>query len=58
VLCDELDRFESSKGLIDRSTDGKVVDSGVVEDAVGGDDVEAAEGEARVLVEAWWEWWE
>ena len=52
MLGDELDRPQRAEGLVDRPADGEVVDRGVVKDAVWGDDVEAAEGEARVLVEA------
>ena len=53
MLGDELDRLESAQGFVDAAADGEVVDGRVVEDAVRGDDVEASEGEARVLVEAW-----
>lgn len=53
MLRDELDRLQGAQGFVDGAADGEVVDGGVVENAVGGDDVEAAEGEARVLVQAW-----
>ena len=51
VLLDELERLDEADRLVDRATDGEVVDRDLAEGALGVDEEEAAEGNARILEE-------
>lgn len=51
MLCHELDGLQRSQGFVDISSHRKVIDSGMLHDALRIDDVEAAKGDASVLLQ-------
>lgn len=51
VLLDELEGLDEADGLLDRATDGEVVDGDLTKGSLGVDEEETTEGNALVLEE-------